>query len=207
MSYRELIDKELKEKIDNRIKNIKTRSITIGTGITSSHLGDERNLREFVLADSIVQYLRSCNNNVVFLLFDDSYDPLNFRQLRVAVNKDEKLIKELEQYCGMPIKYIPDPFKCHDSYSSHFQAEILERFRDLNIFPNIIDSYSSYESGLYDFAKKIVFTQIDEIKTFLKKKFPSYNMKKIYWPLCPNCKKLDMAEIIKIQEKEIFVHC
>ncbi|MDP4011454.1 MAG: hypothetical protein Q8P72_04475, partial [Candidatus Roizmanbacteria bacterium] len=205
--YQKFIDKDLQDILERRVKTSSTRPIVVGTGITSSHLGDERNLREFVLADAIVACLRSYGKNVIFLLFDDSYDPLNFRQLRVAVDKDEQLIKKFEKYCGTPIKLIPDPFNCHDSYADHFQSKILERFHHLDIYPNMIDSHSSYHSGLYDFAKEIVFTRMEEIKDFLKKKFPNYHMKKIFWPLCPTCSKLDESEIDNIEGKKISISC
>jgi hypothetical protein len=201
------IDDELENILEKKIKSLSKKCITVGVGITSSHLGDERNLREFLLADEVVKYLRYKGYNVLFLLVDDSFDILNFRQLRVAVNKDEKLIKKFEKYCGMPIKLIPDPYKCHVNYSEHFQNEILDRLYSLNIHPNIIDSYSAYDSGLYDFAKEIVFTRMDEIKKFLKMRFPNYETKKIYWPLCPKCLRLDTADIKTIQGEKVEIEC
>lgn len=201
------IDDELREILDEKVESLHSKIVTLGTGITSSHLGDERNLREFLVADEVVKYLRFKGYNVIFLLVDDSFDPLNFRQLRVAVNKDEELINKFEKYCGMPIKLIPDPYECHLNYSEHFQNEILERFNSVGIYPNVIDTYSSYESGLYDFAKEIVFTRMDEIKAFLKEKFPNYEMKKIFWPLCPSCKKMDATDIENINGDNVDIKC
>jgi hypothetical protein len=202
-----MIDKELDALIQKRVSSLDKKLVTVGTGITSSHLGDERNIREFLIANSLVNNLRDKNYNVIFYLFDDSFDPLNFRQLRVAVNKDETLIKKFEQYCGMPIALIPDPYDCHKSYSIHYQNEILKRFHSLNIFPSVIDIYSSYKSGLYDFAKEIVFTRYKEIQTFLKKNFPQYTMKNLFYPICMKCLKLDGVEIKKISKGQLTVVC
>ena len=141
------IDDELKTILEKRISSLSKKYITVGTGITSSHLGDERNLREFIIADETVKYLRSQGYNTLFLLNDDSYDPLNFRQLRVAVNKDEMLIEKYKKYCGMPLTLIPDPYECHASYSAHFQNEILNRLSSLDVNVCIVDSSASYESG------------------------------------------------------------
>ncbi len=201
------IDSELEGIIQAKLTSLKSKVIVIGSGITSSHLGDERNLREFLIANSVSNYLREKGKNTLFLLFDDSYDPLNFRQLRVAVDKDEKLIKKFEKYCGMPLRLIPDPYDCHQNYSLHFQTEILKRFHNLGIYPNIIDCYSSYESGLYDFAKKIVFTRYSEIKKFLKKEFPKYTMKKIFWPVCSNCSKMEGTIIKGIKNEKVSFDC
>lgn len=202
-----VIDSELEAVIQKRIPVLRSKIIVVGSGITSSHLGDERNLREFLIANSVGNYLREKGKNTLFLLFDDSYDLLNFKQLRVAVNKDEKLIKKFEKYCGMPLKLIPDPYNCHLNYSSHYQTEILKRFYSLDMYPNIIDTYSSYESGLYDFAKEIVFTRYTEIEKFLKIEFPKYTMKKIFWPVCPKCSKMEGVNMEGIKRGKISINC
>ena len=67
--------------------------VTIATGATCAYLGDERNLREFLIADETARHLRAAGHAVFSLLIDDSLDPLNFRQLRVAVDKDPALIR------------------------------------------------------------------------------------------------------------------
>lgn len=202
-----IIDSELEKIIYNKISLMESKVIVIGSGITSSHLGDERNLREFLIANSVSNYLREKGRNTLFLLFDDSYDPLDFRQLRVAVNKDEKLINKFEKYCGMPIKLIPDPYDCHLNYSSHYQMEILRRFHSLDMYPTVVDSHSSYESGLYDFAKEIVFTQYVEISKFLKKEFSQYTMKNLFWSVCPKCSKMGEVNIKSIKKGRISIEC
>src|SRR3989344_8026006 len=152
-----LFDKDLIEILDERKKKVYPKIITISAGITSSGLGDERNLREFLLADNIVTYFREKGENVFFYLFDDSLDPLTHPKLKVGVKKDKELIKKFEKYYGTPIKLIPDPYKCHRSYSIHFQEEIITRFHNLEIFPTVIDVWSLYQHGQYDIAKEIVF--------------------------------------------------
>jgi hypothetical protein len=201
------VDRELESLIEQRVSSLEKKLLVVGTGITSSHLGDERNIREFLIANDLVKKLRDKNYDATFYLFDDSYDPLNFRQLRVAVNKDEKLIKKFEKYCGMPISLIPDPYECHPHYSAHFQEEILIRFHDMDIYPNIIDIYGAYESGLYDFAKEIVFTKHIQVKEFLKKHFPKYTMKKLFYPVCSQCLKIDSTDIKRITNGRLTVEC
>ena len=207
MDLDKFVDSDLEQILEKRVGIVKARTIVVASGITSSHLGDERNLREFLFADLVTNHLRKKAVNVVFFLFDDNYDPLSFNQLKVAVRKDEKLIRKFEHYCGTPIKLIPDPYGCHDNYSAHYQEEILNRFHKLNIFPNIIDSWSLYESGVYDFAKEIVFTRMEEIRTFLKKEFPKYTVEKIFWPLCQQCHKMDKTTIDKIVNKQVAYSC
>ena len=87
----------------------------VATGFTTAYLGDERSLREFIVGDHIRSQVTQSKGNCILYLINDSYDPLNYRQLRVAVNKDEKLLAKFEHYCGCPIAEIPDPFGCHES--------------------------------------------------------------------------------------------
>lgn len=201
------LDQQLIEIIDQKLEKIKNRLIVVGCGITSSHLGDERNLREYILASEVFKYIQRKGYNAIFYLADDSFDSLNDRQLRVAVKKDQKMIDKFSVYCGKPLHLIPDPYECHISYSSHYQNEILKRFHSLDIHPTLFDAYKAYNSGLYDFAKNTIFSKFDEINNFLKNKFPRYKMKKIFWPLCNNCKKIDGTDIVKISDNKITYHC
>lgn len=202
-----LIDQELARQLEDRLKQNGSKIVVVSAGITSSGLGDERNLREFLLSNEIVEYLRSKGINVIFYLFDDSYDPLTLAQLRVGVKKDEELIKKFEKYCGTPIKLIPDPFGCHSSYSSHFQEEILKRFHSLDIYPCIVDVHSLYERGVMDQYKETIFKRYGAFSTFLSKRFPGYNMKSIFWVLCEKCNRIDSTEIKKVEGEKIKFHC
>lgn len=201
------IDGELKEILEEREKKVPYKIITVSAGTTSSGLGDERNLREFLLADAIVKYLREKEKNVFFYLFDDSFDPLTRSKLKIGVKKDKELIKKFEKYYGTPIKLIPDPYKCHNNYSVHFQEQILERFHNLGIFPTIIDVWSLYQNGQYDFAKEIVFKNYSNIPKILKQHFPNYTMKQIFWPLCSKCNKIDKTKILKVEKGQVLTRC
>lgn len=99
---------------------MKGNPFVVATGTTSAFLGDERLLREFVVGDHKTRELISQGNNAVMYLINDSYDALRDRQLRIAVNKDEELIRQFTPFCGRPIAEIPDPYECHESYAEHF---------------------------------------------------------------------------------------
>jgi len=74
--------------------------VTVGCGETCACLGDERNLREFLVADETTRRLREAGHAVISLLVNDSLDPLNERQLRVAVDKSEFLVEKWSGWCG-----------------------------------------------------------------------------------------------------------
>jgi len=181
--------------------------VTVATGITSSHLGDERNLREYLAASEAVRLLREIGCNVFFLLIDDSLDPLNDRQLRVAVRKDPEMIERWRPWCGAPISHIPDPFGCHPTYSRHFQEAILQRFHGLEVYPQVIDSALSYQRGLYDPYIRTVFERYEEIIRFLETEFEGYHLQRLFWILCPACGFLDGVDLLQIRDGLAAFRC
>ena len=148
--------------------------VTIATGATCAYLGDERNLREFVMADEAARQLRKRGHTVVNFLIDDSLDPLNYRQLRVAVNKDPAMLEKYEGYCGKPICDIPDPWGCCASYSDHFEQELLSRLHYLDCRPTLIRTSKLYERGVYLPYVQQVFERSQEILEFLHQNFKGY---------------------------------
>ena len=201
------VNKELITTLEKREKKIPSKIITVSIGTTSSGLGDERNLREFLVADNIVKHFREKGKNVFFYLFDDSFDPLNHPKLKVGVKKDKELIKKFEKYYGTPVKLIPDPYRCHDNYSLHFQEEIIARLHNLRIFPTVIDVWSLYQHGHYDVAKEIVFSNYYKIHKVLNRHFPNYTMKQIFWALCPKCNKIDSTKVLQVEKGQVLARC
>ena len=186
---------------------MKKTPLVIATGFTSAYLGDERSLREFVVGDHVTKNIQREGENAVLYLINDSYDPLNERQLRVAVNKEEKLIKQFKKYCGQPIAEIPDPFGCHASYAEHFVDALVQRLRGLDIHPVVIDTYKAYKTGHYDDYIKTTFENYDQIQTVLAEKFDSYSMKNLFRVQCPNCACLDATHINKVSGDQVVFNC
>ncbi len=179
----------------------------IATGFTTSLLGDERTLREFIIGDSIRERFLRKGDNAVLYLINDNYDPLNYRQLRIGVNKDEKLIKRFEKYCGHPISEVPDPFDCHKNYSQHFAMAILDRLHSLDIFPVMLNTYNAYKKGYYSEFIDITLKNYSRIKETLSQNFNNYSMKKLFYVQCPKCRCIDATEILEVAGDVIRFKC
>jgi hypothetical protein len=180
------------------------KTVTIATGNTCAYLGDERNLREFLVADEAVRALREAGHLVHFLLFDDSLDALNIRQLRVAVNKDPEMIARWSGECGKPISEINDPWGCHESFAAHFEAGFMARLAHLGCNPTLISTSRLYEHGAYLPYVETVLLQHDEIVRFLRVEFPNYNPQKLFQPICPKCGYIDSTEMLLAGPEVIF---
>lgn len=181
--------------------------ITIATGATCAYLGDERNLREFLVADETARHLRAAGHTVFSLLINDSLDPLNYRQLRVGVNKDEKLLTRFEAECGKPIAHVADPWGCHGSYAAHFEAALLDRLHALDCHPALVSTANLYARGVYAPYVGIILERHDAVRAFLEAQFPGYHPDKLFWPLCPDCGYLDQTRVEAVSGGTLHAHC
>jgi hypothetical protein len=181
--------------------------VTIATGATCAYLGDERNLREFVIADEVARCVRKNGQTAVTLLIDDSLDPLNYRQLRVAVNKDPDLMEKHEKSCGKPIAYLPDPWGCCESYADHFEQELLARLHYLDCHPTLIRTAKLYERGVYKPFVKVVFERYHEIFQFLDQNFHGYHPEKLFWVICTRCGYIDETTIEDVKPNLVRYRC
>ena len=181
------------------------RPSIVATGFTTAYLGDERSLREFIVGDHIRSKIAQSKGHCILYLINDSYDPLNYRQLRVAVNKDEKLLAKFEHYCGCPIAEIPDPFGCHESYSQHFSEALLQRLHCLDIHPVVMDTYQAYQNGCYDSFIATTFENYSQIQEAVASQFATLH--NLFYVKCPHCGHMDATYIYKVSDGQIQVEC
>jgi hypothetical protein len=181
--------------------------VVVATGFTTAFLGDERTLREFIIGEHTARSCTDTGDNAVLYLINDSYDPLDERQLRVAVNKDPRLIRQFEPFCGRPISEIPDPYGCHAHYSAHYTALLLDRLHALDIHPVVLDAYQAYRHGHYAEFVTRTLTRYADIQNSLARVLKNERPPRLFRPICPGCSTLDATDIRRIEGKDVHVHC
>ncbi len=182
-------------------------TITVATGVTCAFLGDERNLREFLVADEVVKALKANGHVVHFFCFNDDMDPLTYRQLRVAVNKDSELVSKHEPDCGKSISLIKSPFSQDVSWSQYFADKFSNRLNSLGCNPNIVSVSRLYDMGLYAPYVKKVFVHQDEIQAFIETEFPGYHPEKLFWAVCPTCGYTDATKVGRLEDERVTIQC
>ena len=192
---------------DLRARFAQHDTLTIAAGTTCAYLGDERNLREFLVADETARCLRKAGHTVSFSLINDSLDALTFAQLRVAVNKDPTMIERYQHWCGKPIAYLPDPWGCCPSFAVHFEEQLLDRLHQLGCHPTLVRTAALYERGAYAPYVRAVLERSDEILQFLRDQFPRYQPDKLFWVLCPRCGYIDQTHIQGVTHRTVTCHC
>ena len=115
--------------------------VTCSSGISPSgpvHLG---NLREFLMPHFVADELRRRGVPVRHLHVWDDYD--RFRKVPRGVDPS------FAEHIGRPLVDVPDPWGCHDSWSTHFKEPVLETFAALGAEVETISQAERYRSGVY----------------------------------------------------------
>ncbi len=115
--------------------------VTCSSGISPSgrvHLG---NLREFLMPHFVADELRRRGVPVRHLHVWDDYD--RFRKVPHGVDPS------YAEHIGRPLVAVPDPWGCHDSWSTHFKEPVLETFAALGAEVETISQAERYRAGVY----------------------------------------------------------
>jgi len=169
-------------------------------GITPSgtiHIG---NFREIISAELVARALKKKNKQVRFIYSWDDYD--RFR--KVPKNVD----KSFEKYIGMPLSDIPDPFKCHKSYAEHFEKEVEDGLKEMEIKPEFIRQNLMNKKCKYAKEIKIAINKKQVIIDILNK-YRKEPLEKNWYPIaiyCEKCKK-DFTRIISVNDYIIEYEC
>jgi lysyl-tRNA synthetase class I len=143
----------------------------------------------------------------VLFFINDTYDALTERQLRVAVNKDPRLVARFREFCGRPVAEVPDVFGCHPSYADHFASAWLERLRSVDIHPELIDTYTAYRRGDYAPYVASVFARYTEVRDALARQFDDYAPHQLFRVQCPSCSCIDSTEIGAVEADRVTFRC
>lgn len=162
------------------------REIVCASGISPSgpiHLG---NLREVITVHFVAEELAARGNRVVHLHSWDDYD--RFR--KVPAGMDESL----SEHVGRPLSSVPDPSGCHDSYASHFIAELSGALSQLGIEMYEIRQSARYPAGTYNAAirtamdgRREIFDILAEHQTEGLHERSREDRRRLYYPFRPYC--------------------
>lgn len=179
----------------------------VATGFTSGYLGDERSLREFVVGEHVRQGMEAEGYDAALLLVNDTYDPLDIRQLRIAVEKNDALIRRFEPFCGRPIAEIPDPWDCHSDYGAHFSEALISRLASLGIQAGVRDSYRAYREGRYRAHLEIVLEQHGRIVESIARAFDGFRPKHLVRLQCERCRRIDSTTLTRVEAASVSYDC
>lgn len=130
------------------------------TGISPSgniHVG---NLREVLVAEAVVNALKSLGSEVRFFFHADTIDPL--RKIAPGVPA------EFESYIGHSLSRVPDPEGCHASYAEHFLSPFEEALKRMGMDVEVLRSHELYEGGFYAGVIREALDRTEDLRNILQ---------------------------------------
>jgi lysyl-tRNA synthetase class 1 len=123
------------------------------------HIGT---LREIMTANAITWALRRAGRTVRHIDFVDDFDA--FRKVPTGIGVPESW----STYLGQPLRVVPDPFECHDSYGNHFLTQLHEGLAAMGAMPDeSVSGFDGYRSGLLSEQIATSLDRLTEIKSIL----------------------------------------
>ncbi len=166
------------------------------SGITPSGTIHVGNFREIITTQLVAKALEDKGKKVRFIYSWDDYDA--FRKVPANVPK------KWDQYLGMPLTSVPDPWNCHNSYADHFKTELEESIKEFGFKIEYISQTKQYKSCIYAEEIKKALENRNKIINILDK-FREEPLPKDWIPLevyCEKCNK-NNTQILKYDNKYI----
>ncbi len=135
--------------------------VVVAAGITPSGVVHIGNFREVITVDLVARALRDCGVEVRFIYSWDDFDV--FRKVPVGMPQPEMLAENLRR----SVADVPDPYGDHDSYASHFIAQLEESLEPLGIRPEFIRQSLRYRAGHYASGIRQALEAAREIRDIL----------------------------------------
>jgi len=135
--------------------------LTVAAGITPSGVVHIGNFREVITVDLVARALRDQGVSVRFIYSWDDFDV--FRKVPKDIPKPEMLEENLRR----SVVDVPDPYGEHDSYASHFIAQLEESIVPLRIEPEFIRQSRRYRAGDYADGIRRALEAKDAIRAIL----------------------------------------
>ncbi|HID04397.1 MAG TPA: lysine--tRNA ligase [Candidatus Caldiarchaeum subterraneum] len=153
------------------------------------------------MADSVRAYavslaLKNMGYGSELIQFADDMDGL--RSIPEGLPREK-----LEPHLLKPVSYIPDPFRCHESYAVHMENLLLDALEKAGVEAKLVRAYEAYGRGiLVEQIRKIlsnhdvIARKIDEI-TGQKKFYQTLP----YFAVCSNCERIYTTYALDFDER------
>ncbi len=178
---------------------------TCESGLTPSgkiHLG---NFFDVCIADSVKRELESRGLKARHILAIDCKDP--FRQApRFA---PEKFKKEAEEYRGLPLIELPDPWGCHKGYVEHFVTPLTDNLDEYGVELEIRYATEIHRNAKYIEILAEILERREEVRDIFNEVRQKAGHRSLYpktWipyrPQCEACHRIDeLVEAVKIIDR------
>jgi len=185
----EIVERE--RKLGRSLSLIRTE---MGIGISGiphiGHLGDAA--RSYAVAMA----LKEIGYTSELIAFADDKDGLR----KVPAG----LPKSLEKYLGYPVRDIPDPYSCHESFAEHMISLFQEILDTCRIEYKFISGAEAYRQGLFNKEIELLLTNAKRIGEIIREEVGQEKYEEVlpYLPVCSNCGRIYTTKAYNFLPKE-----
>jgi len=163
------------------------------------HIG---RLSDLIRGEAVSRALEKEGFKQEFIYVTEDMDPL--RKI------PKEIPKKFEEYLGMPVSDVPDPFGCHDSYAEHFVSSFFDVLDDfLFLKPTVFSMRKEYKKGSFNKSAEILLENSEQVRAIIESKQDSKLAKQ--WspwkPICEKCGKLQTTVLTKIDGLNLEYKC
>jgi len=167
--------------------------IVTGTSISGEpHLGSANDM---IRGDAIRKAVEEQGKKAELVWIADDIDPYR--------NVPKGFPDELKNYLGVPVAMIPDPWKCHKNFATHFEERILDQLKMVGVSLKVLFGLEMYKNGMYNDSIKTAMAKRKEIAAVLNK-YREEPLEEDWQPIsmiCEKCGKMITTKILSYNSK------
>lgn len=172
--------------------------IETGTSISGiPHIG---NASDLIRGECVRKALEREGHDAELIWIADDSDP--FRSI-------PKGMENMSEYLGYPVKDIPDPHRCHESFVDHYVEPFLAGLVEFGVNPKRYSATMIYRDGLLAEEIRTALSKRKEIIDILNN-FRDSPLPQDYipWtPICSECGKISTTKALKVKGDKVSYRC
>lgn len=134
--------------------------VLVSSGHSPSGVYHIGTLREVMTANAIAWALRRSGRAAKHVDVVDDFDA--FRKVPAGVPE------EWSRYIGVPVRLVPDPFSCHESYGEHYLSQLREGLAAIGATPDEqLSGYDMYQEGVLAGQIEAALNGLDDVRRIL----------------------------------------
>jgi lysyl-tRNA synthetase class 1 len=114
------------------------------------------------------------------------------------------LPRSLKRYLGYPVREIPDPYKCHESFAEHMTLLLVEALERCGIQFKLVSGAEMYEKGLLKDEIKTILANAKRVGEIIREEVGQEKYEEVlpYFAVCNNCGRIYTTKAYEFLPKE-----
>jgi lysyl-tRNA synthetase class 1 len=182
---------EREKKLGRSLSLIRTEMGLGASGIP--HVG---NVSDGIRSHAVTVALQAQGYNSELIAFCDDKDGLR----KVPAGFPQSLKK----YLGFPVRTIPDPFKCHQSFGEHANSLLLEAFDKCGVKYKFMSATDVYAQGLLNKEIETILANAQKVGEIIREEVGQEKFEEAlpYFAICSNCGRIYTTRATEFLPKE-----